>query len=118
MHYDPGLLAMIAAHRVAADAARPASIAAQQSQYLAQQKAKQQATQRVVASRPAPLSQIGMPHLPSGVNGQPSRRITALPPQSYYGPTYRSTGRYVDKEDWIAVAGAIIAIIVIITVLF
>ncbi|MGH4007653.1 MAG: hypothetical protein ACRDTH_05715 [Pseudonocardiaceae bacterium] len=113
MSYNPGLQAMLAAQQTAAEAARRASIVAQQSQCHAQRKAKQQAAQRVAAARPAPRPQIGTPHLPSGVYGQPSRRITAPPSQSYYG----STGRYVDEDDWIAVVVGVIVIIVIIAVL-
>ncbi len=94
-----------------ADALRRASIAGQQSQYYAERKAKQLAAQRVAAARPAPRPQVGTPHPPSGVYGQPPRRITAPPPQPYYG----STGRYVDEEDWIV--GVIVAVIVIVIVI-
>jgi hypothetical protein len=90
-----------------ADALRRATIAAQQSQYHAERKAKQQTAQRVAAARRAPHPQVGTPHPSSGVYGQPPRRITAPPPQQYYG----STGRYVDEDDWIAVVVGVIVIV-------
>lgn len=93
-----------------ADALRRAQQLNQQNQYYAERKAKQRAAQRAAAARPAPRPQVGTPYPPSGVYGQPPRRITAPPPQPYYG----STGRYVDEDDWIV--GVIVAVIVIVII--
>jgi hypothetical protein len=113
MSYNPGLQAMLNAQKATADAAHRASIAAQQCQYHAERKAKQQAAKRNATARPAPRPQIRTPQPPSGVVGQPPRRITVPSPR----PNYGSTGGYVDEDGWVVGVVGVVGVVVIIVII-